>query len=63
MKSHTVIHIQAVGTYGQESQMTQLLDELDFYVLPVVNIDGYVYTWTKVHKFRKTYGILTNYFL
>lgn len=28
--------------------MTQLLDNLDFYVLPVLNIDGYVYTWTKV---------------
>nr|XP_048308573.1 carboxypeptidase B [Myodes glareolus] len=45
---------EAVGTYGQESQMTQLLDELDFYVLPVVNIDGYVYTWTKSRMWRKT---------
>ncbi|CAO2613617.1 Carboxypeptidase B [Lemmus lemmus] len=34
--------------------MTQLLDELDFYVLPVVNIDGYVYTWTKSRMWRKT---------
>lgn len=30
--------------------MTELLDKLDFYVLPVVNIDGYVYTWTKVYE-------------
>ncbi|XP_049981699.1 carboxypeptidase B [Alexandromys fortis] len=45
---------EAVRTYGQESQMTKLLDELDFYVLPVVNIDGYVYTWTKSRMWRKT---------
>lgn len=50
MRSYIVIHIQAVRTYGQEIHMTRLLDELDFYVLPVVNIDGYVYTWTKVHE-------------
>ncbi|KAM7330996.1 hypothetical protein ACRRTK_010185 [Alexandromys fortis] len=49
------IHLlKAVRTYGQESQMTKLLDELDFYVLPVVNIDGYVYTWTKSRMWRKT---------
>ncbi|XP_057613307.1 carboxypeptidase B [Chionomys nivalis] len=45
---------EAVRTYGQESQMTKLLDELDFYVLPVVNIDGYVYTWTRSRMWRKT---------
>lgn len=28
--------------------MTTLLNSLDFYVLPVLNIDGYVYTWTNV---------------
>jgi len=28
--------------------MTTLLNSLDFYVLPVINIDGYVYTWTNV---------------
>ncbi|XP_005325777.2 carboxypeptidase B [Ictidomys tridecemlineatus] len=45
---------EAVRTYGQEIHMTELLDELDFYVLPVVNIDGYVYTWTKDRMWRKT---------
>ncbi|KAL6067921.1 hypothetical protein STEG23_022537 [Scotinomys teguina] len=45
---------EAVRTYGREIHMTQLLDELDFYVLPVVNIDGYVYTWTKSRMWRKT---------
>ncbi|XP_022359961.1 carboxypeptidase B [Enhydra lutris kenyoni] len=45
---------EAIRTYGQEIHMTELLDKLDFYVLPVVNIDGYVYTWTKNRMWRKT---------
>uniref|UniRef100_A0A8I3PIL0 Carboxypeptidase B n=1 Tax=Canis lupus familiaris TaxID=9615 RepID=A0A8I3PIL0_CANLF len=44
---------EAIRTYGQEIHMTELLDKLDFYVLPVVNIDGYVYTWTKNRMWRK----------
>lgn len=45
--------------------MTEFLEKLDFYVLPVVNIDGYVYTWTKVYKplLRGTDQIKTNHFL
>ncbi|XP_063105230.1 carboxypeptidase B isoform X2 [Cavia porcellus] len=45
---------EAVRTYGQEAQMTKLLDKLDFYVLPVFNVDGYVYSWTKSRMWRKT---------
>ncbi|XP_042521619.1 carboxypeptidase B [Dipodomys spectabilis] len=48
---------EAVRTYRREIQMTSLLDELDFYVLPVVNIDGYVYTWTKNRMWRKTRSV------
>ncbi|XP_014801313.1 PREDICTED: carboxypeptidase B-like [Calidris pugnax] len=45
---------EAVETYGKDTVMTTLLDSLDFYVLPVVNIDGYVYTWTTDRMWRKT---------
>ncbi|NP_001278452.1 carboxypeptidase B precursor [Columba livia] len=45
---------EAVETYGRDSVMTRLLDSLDFYVLPVLNIDGYVYTWTNDRMWRKT---------
>ncbi|EHB12264.1 Carboxypeptidase B [Heterocephalus glaber] len=45
---------EAVRTYGQEIQMTELLDKSYFYILPVFNIDGYVYTWTKDRMWRKT---------
>ncbi|KFQ68638.1 Carboxypeptidase B [Phaethon lepturus] len=45
---------EAVETYGKDTVMTTLLNSLDFYVLPVVNIDGYVYTWTTDRMWRKT---------
>ncbi|XP_027731922.1 carboxypeptidase B [Vombatus ursinus] len=45
---------EAVRTYGTEIQITNILDKLDFYVLPVFNIDGYVYSWTKSRMWRKT---------
>ncbi|KFV48657.1 Carboxypeptidase B [Tyto alba] len=45
---------EAVETYGKDTVMTTLLNHLDFYVLPVLNIDGYVYTWTNDRMWRKT---------
>ncbi|XP_010155995.1 PREDICTED: carboxypeptidase B isoform X2 [Eurypyga helias] len=45
---------EAVETYGKDTVMTTLLNTLDFYVLPIVNIDGYVYTWTNDRMWRKT---------
>ncbi|XP_054568428.1 carboxypeptidase B [Eptesicus fuscus] len=45
---------EAVRTYGREIHMTEFLEKLDFYVLPVFNIDGYVYSWTKNRMWRKT---------
>ena len=28
--------------------MTKLLDRMNFYVLPVFNVDGYIWSWTQV---------------
>lgn len=39
---------QALDTYGSDAAMTSLLNQMDVYVLPVFNIDGYVYTHTNV---------------
>ncbi|XP_053169061.1 mast cell carboxypeptidase A-like [Hemicordylus capensis] len=44
---------QAVRTYGKDSVMTNLLDSMNFYILPVFNIDGYVWTWTNDRMWRK----------
>lgn len=41
-----------MSTYGSDSEMTSLLNQMDVYVLPVFNIDGYAYTWSNVcHPF------------
>ncbi|KFO86026.1 Carboxypeptidase B, partial [Buceros rhinoceros silvestris] len=45
---------EAVETYGKDTVVTTLLNSLDFFVLPVLNIDGYVYTWTNNRMWRKT---------
>ncbi|XP_067291504.1 carboxypeptidase B [Pseudorasbora parva] len=45
---------EAVSTYGKDPEMTNLLDRMDFFVLPVFNIDGYEYTWTNNRMWRKT---------
>uniref|UniRef100_A0A8C5SQ61 Carboxypeptidase B2 n=1 Tax=Laticauda laticaudata TaxID=8630 RepID=A0A8C5SQ61_LATLA len=34
--------------------MTRLLQRLDFYVMPIMNVDGYEYTWTTNRMWRKT---------
>uniref|UniRef100_A0A674K2F7 Carboxypeptidase A3 n=1 Tax=Terrapene triunguis TaxID=2587831 RepID=A0A674K2F7_9SAUR len=44
---------QAARTYGKDKIMTHLLDSLNFYVLPVFNIDGYVWSWTQDRMWRK----------
>ncbi|XP_045905564.1 carboxypeptidase B [Micropterus dolomieu] len=45
---------EALSTYGSDSQMTSLLDQMDVFVLPVFNIDGYDYTHKKDRMWRKT---------
>lgn len=45
---------EAVNTYGSDSSMTRILDNLDIYVLPVFNIDGYIYSRTNDRMWRKT---------
>ena len=39
---------QALSTYGSDSQMTSLLNEMDVFVLPVFNVDGYDFTHKSV---------------
>ncbi|CAJ0951075.1 unnamed protein product [Ranitomeya imitator] len=50
----------AVESYGVNSQVTNLLNNLDFYVLPVMNVDGYVYTWSSNRMWRKTRSVNKN---
>ncbi|XP_078524185.1 mast cell carboxypeptidase A-like [Lissotriton helveticus] len=44
---------EATENYGKDKTLTNLLNKMAFYVLPVLNIDGYVYTWTEDRLWRK----------
>jgi len=37
---------QLLGQYGTDNSISEMLDEVDFFVIPVVNPDGYEYTWS-----------------
>ncbi|XP_072304469.1 carboxypeptidase B2 [Eucyclogobius newberryi] len=50
----------SLGFYGHNSEITQILDSFDVYVLPVLNPDGYRYTWTKNRMWRKNRSVSPN---
>ncbi|XP_062957606.1 carboxypeptidase B2 [Cynocephalus volans] len=45
--------IGSVTKYYGERTYTRLLSHMDFYVMPVVNVDGYDFTWKKNRMWRK----------
>uniref|UniRef100_A0A8C6XYV4 Peptidase M14 domain-containing protein n=1 Tax=Naja naja TaxID=35670 RepID=A0A8C6XYV4_NAJNA len=44
---------EAISTYGKDRDMTHILDNMNFYIVPIVNIDGYVWSWTQNRFWRK----------
>ncbi|MFG0330053.1 MAG: M14 family metallopeptidase [Phycisphaerales bacterium] len=55
---------QFVRAYGTDPTITDLIDSVEFIVIPVVNPDGYEYTWTDNRMWRKNrrswYGVDLN---
>ncbi|MCH9681716.1 MAG: M14 family metallocarboxypeptidase [Deltaproteobacteria bacterium] len=53
-----------VNDYGADSDTTSLLDALDLVIVPVLNPDGYVYSWQAERYWRKNrrggYGVDLN---
>jgi len=51
----TLLYIltELLAGYRTDEQITILLNTYDFVFLPVVNVDGYVYTWTNNRMWRK----------
>ena len=43
-----------MGGYGVDPEATELVDRYDWYFLPLINADGYVYTWTEDRLWRKS---------
>jgi murein tripeptide amidase MpaA len=44
---------QLVSGYGVDTRITELLQRTEVYIVPVVNPDGYEYTWTSDRLWRK----------
>lgn len=42
-----------LSNYGVDSQITELVDNVEFYLIPVFNVDGYNYTRTSDRFWRK----------
>ncbi|CAF1432857.1 unnamed protein product [Adineta steineri] len=43
-----------LSNYSVDPTITHIVDQFDYYILPVFNVDGYAYTWTKDRLWRKT---------
>uniref|UniRef100_A0A671NEL9 Carboxypeptidase A6 n=1 Tax=Sinocyclocheilus anshuiensis TaxID=1608454 RepID=A0A671NEL9_9TELE len=39
---------EALNSYQQDSGMRRLMNQLNFYIMPVFNVDGYHYSWKTV---------------
>ncbi len=39
--------------YGTDPLVTDLVDNVEIFIIPVVNVDGYIYTWTTDRWWRK----------
>lgn len=40
-----------LSNYSKDATITHLVDQFDYYILPVFNVDGYAYTWTNGRLF------------
>ncbi|KAF5903570.1 carboxypeptidase A6 [Clarias magur] len=45
---------EALNSYQQDPSMRRLLKHLNFYIMPVFNVDGYHYSWKSDRFWRKT---------
>ncbi|XP_033102551.1 carboxypeptidase B-like [Anneissia japonica] len=45
---------ELVSNYKKDTDITSMMDSLDFYIIPVFNVDGYHYTWNGDRMWRKT---------
>lgn len=42
------LYFQLLMNYYKNNEIKALVDNVNWYIVPVVNVDGYEYTWTLV---------------
>ena len=47
----SVSFLQLAVNYGYDDTVTRFLDSFDIYIVPLLNVDGYDYTWTQVRSY------------
>lgn len=47
------LQLQMLDLYKLDPELTAAVDKFDWYILPVLNADGYVYTWSDDKVFWK----------
>ncbi|XP_016409076.1 carboxypeptidase A6-like [Sinocyclocheilus rhinocerous] len=53
--------LQALNSYQHDSSMRRLMNQLNFYIMPVFNVDGYHYSWETDRFWRKTRSKIPKY--
>ncbi|KFM59821.1 Carboxypeptidase A2, partial [Stegodyphus mimosarum] len=48
-------------SYGTDRKLTNLIDTHDWYILPLVNPDGYLYTWSWNRLWRKNRAVVPSF--
>ena len=59
----TISPTQAVNSHQHGSVMRRLMNQLNFYIMPVLNVDGYHYSWTTVHTHTRLHTHTHDYFV
>ncbi|TRY57726.1 hypothetical protein DNTS_016594, partial [Danionella cerebrum] len=52
----------ALNSYQHDSSMRRLMNQLNFYIMPVFNVDGYHYSWKTDRFWRKTRSKIPKYY-
>ncbi|XP_066477618.1 mast cell carboxypeptidase A-like [Tiliqua scincoides] len=51
---------EATSSYGKDKSMTNMLDNMNFFVIPLVNVDGYIWSWKQDRMWRKNRSNTSN---
>ena len=48
--------LQVIEQYGSNQEVDDILNDYDFWFLPIGNPDGYIYSWISVSTFHAPYS-------